>query len=208
MKTKLILCDFDGTITSTDVLDALCDLVGQGKESAAINSRYQSGKINGRDALIHRFSMLEGIKVTDIFTTLGSIPLTEGVHDFFSFASANKIEVLVLSGNASFVLDFFSKKLGFRKFYGSTISINNGIIQKWNNNVCRCVDKYLSANLYIKEHNIAKENIIAIGDSIADEGIFSLANMSFLINKKTNVYADFEVENFYQIINILKRDAL
>ena len=67
VKIKLVLSDFDGTITQTDVLDMICELVGKGAASQHINNLFVSGQKDGKEALIERFSLLEGLELSSIY---------------------------------------------------------------------------------------------------------------------------------------------
>lgn len=40
MSRKIFLFDFDGTIVTEDILDAVCDIVGKKEESRAINEKH------------------------------------------------------------------------------------------------------------------------------------------------------------------------
>lgn len=205
MKVKLILCDFDGTITQTDVLDKLCSVAGREQESREINEQFQQGLVDGKQALIRRFSLLEGISMEQLYPVLEAVPLTKGARELFGYAREQGIDVVVLSGNARFVLEFFSEMLHFTAVAGSSVRVENGVIQPWDDRICRCVDKLSEARAYIDRFGVRKEQIIAIGDSIADEGIFSLAGTSFLVNRKGNIRADIEIKDLAEVIPWLEK---
>ena len=205
MKVKLVLCDFDGTITQADVLDMICDLVGKQDISQRINSRFAAGEKDGKEALIERFSLLEGLECSKIDSVLDRVPLTNGAEAFFEYTQKHRIKTLVLSGNADFVLKYFKSKLHFSDFSGSTLCIRHGKIQPWDPNRCKCVDKQTAAATYIKKLGLKKEEIMAIGDSVADEMLFALAGVSFLINQKSQMPADYVVSSFYEIISYLEK---
>ena len=207
MKVKLILCDFDGTITQTDVLDKLCSVAGREQESREINEQFQQGLVNGKQALIRRFSLLEGISMEQLMPVLQEVPLTKGARELFRYAEEHGIDVLVLSGNARFVLEYFSEMLHFTAVVGSRVRVEDGVIQPWDDQTCSCVDKLSEAKAYIDRIGVKKEQIIAIGDSIADEGIFSLAGMSFLVNRKGNIRADIEIADLAEVIPYLSRES-
>jgi phosphoserine phosphatase len=206
MKVKLILCDFDGTITQTDVLDRMCAVAGRENESREINARYQQGLEDGAQALIRRFSLLEGLSLDRLMPVLQTVELTKGARELFGYAHEQGIRVLVLSGNARFVLEYFGEMLHFSSVAGSRVLIKDGIIQPWDEEQCACVDKLSEARRYIRQLGLNKEEIVAIGDSIADEGIFALAGISFLINRKGNIRADVEIEDLADVIPYLNKE--
>ena len=200
MKTKLILCDFDGTITKYDVLDALCGLNKKEKESQQIDYLFQLGQKDGQSALIERFSLLEGLAMEAVYPVLEKVELNEGAEALFAYARNHGIKVHVLSGNSTFVLEYFAKKFGFSKYSGSELVVEDGVICRWDACRCVCVDKYAEALDYIQQLKLRKDEIIAVGDSVADEQIFSLAGTTFLINKKGNITADYNIERLDEII--------
>lgn len=202
MNVKLILCDFDGTITQTDVLDAMCAVVGREQESRAINTLFQEGREDGKRALIRRFSLLEGVALERLRPVLDRVPLTKGAVELFRYAREQGIHVLVLSGNAQFVLEHFSEKLHFTKVAGSRIPVKDGVIGAWDDG-CACVDKVTEARNYIRQLGVTAEQIVAIGDSVADREIFDLAGTSFLVNKKGAIRADVEIEDLAAVIPCL-----
>ena len=206
MNIKLILCDFDGTITQTDVLDTICDLVGRKPESVRINRLFQAGQKDRKQALRERFSLLAGLPLERTYPLMENILLTEGAEELFACAAQLGIHVLVLSGNAQFVLEFFARKLQFTRVCGSRIWVENGIIQPWNQEKCLEIDKYREAVTYIEQHGLEKNQIIAIGDSVADEEIFALAGKSFVINPKGNVQADMQIQSLEEVIPYLKEE--
>lgn len=203
MNIKLILCDFDGTITKCDVLDAMCKLAGKFARSQEINAQFISGKKDGKEALIERFSLLSGLSLSSVYDMLEQITFTDGAEELFSYTSEKKIHTLILSGNADFVLEHFRKKLNFSDIAGSSLFISDGIIQPWDSDKCTCVDKLGIAKAYIEKLGLKKENIIAIGDSVADQDLFDLASLSFLINKKGDVCSDYEIARLDDVIPYL-----
>lgn len=205
MKVKLILCDFDGTITQTDVLDKMCAVADREHESRAINERFQQGLLDGKQALIQRFSLLEGLSLDRLMPVLQTVPLTKGVQELFSYAEQQGIHVLVLSGNAQFVLEYFREKLHVTGVVGSKIQVKDGVIQAWDEQECACVDKLMEAQRCICMLGATREQIIAIGDSVADEEIFALAGTSFLVNRKGRVQADVEIADLTEVIPFLAK---
>ena len=182
----------------------MCALVGKQEESCRINRLFQLGKKDGRSALIERFSLLEGLSLEKVHSMLEEIQLTQGAEELFSYAREHDIKVHVLSGNATFVLDFFAKKLGISDVSGSRLLVVDGIIQAWDDQQCKCVEKYAEASRRIWEMGLCREQVAAVGDSVADRDIFALAGKSFLINKKSDVTADCEIERLDDILRYLE----
>lgn len=204
MSIKLVLCDFDGTITTKDVLDQICMLTNDAEKSVLINEAFINGRIDGKTALVSRFKLVEGLRVADIEEhVLSKIRFSTGVKSFFKFALANNIKTVILSGNAEFVLDYFKKELGFSEIHGSKINIVDGVIGKWNEE-CQCIDKNKVAEEVISTMGVEKSEIISIGDAPSDIPIFNLTGQAFVINKK----GDFEskainINSFYDIIDLI-----
>lgn len=202
MSIKLILCDFDGTVTQGDVLDEICAISGKLDESRKINEQFISGNLDGLSALKQRFRLIKGIDKTQIENSiLPNVKLNNGAETFFNYARKKNIPAFLLSGNAEFVLEYFCKKLHITFFSGSTLSIDNGKIGDF----ITYQNKFSVAENYIKKHNLIGDEIVAIGNSIADAQLFEMSAHPFIINKKEDFNTNaVSVNSFTEIMFCLK----
>ncbi len=184
MKTKLLICDFDGTLTKEDVLDMLCGLAGAKEKSRHINESYISGEIIGSDALRRRYRLIDGVCCESASALLADVELTSGARRLISYAKDVGIKTLVVSGNFDFVIEHFKKSLGFDDYICSHIPTENGKIGSVDSPDARLVDKYSDVLKYLSNGGFSAGEVIAIGDSASDRPIFDIAGLGFGINWK------------------------
>lgn len=203
-KTKLVLLDFDGTIIKEDSVEVASHLVKKYAQSKRINEQYHNNKINGEDALRKRLTLLENINKKDLVEYLdNNLSLNAGVKEFLDFCNDNNVITAVFSGSYLFVLEHYQKRLGFTKIYGT--AMNSEIIKLDKTKLFLSKDKGIKAKKLIKSLNIKKENVYAVGNSIADIDLFKQASLSFLINKKGNIDVEaIGINDFLDIIKYIK----
>ncbi len=204
MRTKLLVCDFDGTVTQGDVLDMLCGLAGATAQSEEINSRYIAGEIDGATALRQRFRLMEGISWSAIEKMLSQVALDPGAKALFSFARAQGVEILMLSGNLDFVVEHFRQELGFDRCICSHLPIVDGKLGSAEDERTRLVNKQADLRAYMKQQGLTADEVIAVGDSVSDFPVFNEVGKAFGIHWKGARRADVqEVETLEQIIGYM-----
>ena len=177
-----MLCDFDRTITKGDVLDRISALTGSCGASRLIDREYRNGMIDGIEALQKRFALIKGLSVEEIERdVLSGIRLNKGARKFFDFTEKVGVRSVVLSGNMNFVLHYFQNKLNFTEYYGSCVRTDNGIVGEF---VPSEDNKNMVAEQLVAKGGYRTDEIVAIGDSIADMGFLRLAKYRFLMNSK------------------------
>lgn len=184
MKTRLLICDFDGTLTRSDVLDALCGVVGGYDESRRINEQYIAGLLDGHTALKRRFGLLRGTRLETLHEALSRTPLTDGAAELFAHANSMGIESVVISGNADLVLAYFQPILGYTHYFSSHIPVIDGVVGEIDDPRTSFIDKKARAEQFIALRGLSPEEIIAVGDSPSDEPMLRLAGRAFFVNKK------------------------
>lgn len=210
MIKKLFLSDFDGTLVSRDILDLICGIAGKEEESRAINEEFINGRIDGLSALRQRVDFLTGISLEQINTLLDKEQyLITGAQNLFNYLKTNNYVTVLHSGNLLPVLEYYKNILSIDHIIGTKPRIDGGKlagiepgdIKNRNFKVDGCKE-------IISKLNIPKKDIIAIGDSPADLGVFNLAGKKIAINPKGGIEkeADFIADNnLVEVIDFLER---
>lgn len=187
MSIRLALCDFDGTLVQRDLLDELCKITGNYEQSKMLNKRFQENEDIQASPLIERIKLLNGVSLTQIENKLAKNNyLIKGAIEFFGFLKKNNIISVVHSGNIEPVIKYYQNILKFEYYVATPIYFIDGKIdveRKINSN-----NKVIGCKNIIKKLNIPYNQIIAIGDSIADVNVFELARYSIAINSKGGLY--------------------
>lgn len=206
---KVCLLDLDGTLVTEEILDLLCGLVGKEDESQKINAAFHRGEIKGRDSLIDRINLIAGITKSQIIELLDKDNyLMPGAKELIQFLKENKIITILASGNVPAVLEYYQKLLGINYIVGSNPNMKGekilGITESSFSSLRLKPD---GIQAIIAPMNLQKENIIAIGDSPADKGIFEMSGYKIAINPKGDIaqFADVVIENdLSKVIEIIK----
>jgi phosphoserine phosphatase len=211
MEIKVALLDFDGTLVNRDVLDLLCKAVGKEKESAELNEAFHRGELVGLAGLIGRINFLSGMPKAQIAEALKSENyLMPGAFELMAFFKQHQIITILASGNIVPVLEYYQRILGIDYVVGSQPEMDGETILG--------IDETAFSSPSFKIEGIQKilatlegvttENIIALGDSPSDKGMFSLSSYSIAINPKGDLAesADAVVgEDLHEVIRLLER---
>ena len=209
MAKKLFLSDFDGTLVKKDILDVVCGIVGKEEESHNLNMDFIQGKRDGLPTLKKRIDFLKDVSLNQIFDTLRKNPyLIKGAKELFDYLRGNGYISVLHSGNLVPILEFYKEYLGIDYVIGTSPRIKDGIIQgieleDFNGREF----KVTGCQAIIDDLGFKKEDIIAIGDSPSDLGVFGLAEKTIAINPKGGIEKDatFVIEeDLTQAIDVLK----
>ena len=206
---KACLLDFDGTLVTADILDLLCGLVGKEEESREIDAEFHRGEIGGLESLIKRINMISGITKSQIVNLLKKNDfLMPGAKELMKFLKENNILTIMASGNILPVREYYQEILGIDYTVGSNPKIERETL-------CGIEESSYSSRTYkvdgikkiLEPLNIQKENIIAIGDSPADKGIFEMSGYKIAINPKGDIaqFADAVIkDDLSRAIDLIK----
>lgn len=209
MKIRAVIVDFDGTITTEDILSLLCNLVGKKEESQKINDLFIEGKISGLAGLVQRINFLKGMSLEQIRKVVSkNYFLQKGAVELFNFLKENNIVSIIASGSIIPILEVYKEKLGANYLIGSKPIIENDRFVSISEKEYSGEDfKVRDLKEILNKLNISFDCVVAIGDSPADKGIFDLSAKSIAINPKGGIekYADFVIkDNLFLTIPILK----
>lgn len=127
MKRDLkVFVDFDGTITTEDIGEAIFNKFGDSEKVNQIIDDLLKGRISSRECWDRLFNTVNSIDIKDLSNFVYSLEIDETFTDFVSFCSENKIEMVVLSDGFDFYIDRLFEKAGLRgiKYYSNRLFID------------------------------------------------------------------------------------
>lgn len=187
---KLALLDFDGTLVDKDILDLLCRAMGKEKESEELNAAFHRGEMPGLSALITRINFLKGMTQSQIENILEQNTfLLPGVRELISYFKEHGIVTILASGNITPVLKVYQQLLGIDFIVGSEPQMDGKTIVGIDESAYPKDKSFKLAGIerILEKYNFSKEEIMAIGDSPSDKGMFEMSGLSIAINPKGDI---------------------
>ena len=159
---------------------------------------------------MERINFLKGIAIEQIEQKLQQAPpLTPGAKELMDFAKNQNIKTVIASGNIIPVLQYFQKLLGMDAVVGSPVRVKDSVIEGISEADYEHGHDFKLGGIkkFLKENNIAPENVLSIGDSIADLPVFSYVKHTIAINPKNGFekHAEFVVKDFFEVIPIIQK---
>jgi 2-hydroxy-3-keto-5-methylthiopentenyl-1-phosphate phosphatase len=204
---KVIISDFDGTLTKIDTLDFLTSQFDEGQNKESIERKNHE---IGEPYLKQRIDKLAGVNVFDIERILGAnkeIILKDNYSQFIDYIIHNKIDLIIASGNIEPVVKFFSKLFNASHcfFTRSDISEDGKFIEMKNNGIDKNIK---TVSEYLKNKMISWNDVIYIGNDTSDIPFWNSTTNSILFcdhNIKLSKYVTFTINGGFQnLITIIE----
>lgn len=207
----IIICDFDGTITMKDTVDAMAEEFAKG-DWKKLNDLWSNGLSNGSQISQSILDMID-VDKNSLKEFIKSIKIDPYFKDFIEFIREKCLEFYILSDGFDFNIEAvleqneidglvcFTNILNFEdsKLVGCYPNKNEECGKCGN---CKC-------NL-IKDLNIENKKIIYIGDGTSDmcasglgDHVFAKGKLANYLKEKNRDFINFE--NFKDIINHMKK---
>lgn len=209
MNVRAVISDFDGTLVLRDLLDSLCALVGKETESRQLNERFHRGELRGLEALVGRINLLSGLPLGQVREVVAAGDfLRPGARELFTYLREKGIATIIASGSIVQLLDVYKEMLEADYIVGSRPLVEDGRLAGISEHEYPSEDfKVAECSAILSSLNIGREQVVALGDSPADAGIFRLAARSIAVDPKGNIAesADYAVESdLHVVIDILE----
>ena len=182
---RLVILDMDSTLIQQEVIDELANFAGVGDEVANITKEAMEGKLDFRQALYKRVSLLEGLSIEDMNKVRDIIRLTPGAKFLISVLKKLGFKIGVISGGFSYFTDHLKEQLQLDYSFANTLVLKDGkLTGELEGDI---IDRSKKASLLkqLSEYEkIALDQTIAIGDGANDIDMLATAGLGIAFNAK------------------------
>ena len=189
--------DVDSTLIQQEVIELLADYAGVMPEVKNITEQAMSGKLDFKQALEKRVSLLEGLS-DEIFKWLKpKIELTPGVPELIDAVHRLGGKIGAVSGGFSQVLEPLADEIGLDYWMANNLEVLNGkLTGSMIGAVIDAEAKATALKSWAAESGIELEQTIAIGDGANDIQMLQCAGYAVAFRPKPVLrqYADLVIE--------------
>ena len=193
----LCVLDVDGTLIEEEVIDLLGKEAECEEEVALLTAQAMRGELDFEESLRKRVSLLQGLSVDTFDKIYHELHLSKNAAQFINTLQKNQIEVGLISGGFTPVVERIAKDLGISLFAANQLEIKVG---------------NLTGNLFgpvitreVKEETLVRwadqlevpiERTIAIGDGANDLKMLKRAGIGIafcakdIVKKEINLQVD------------------
>jgi len=175
---ELVSFDVDGTILRGRILNYLRIPKECHDQIEVLHESYHNGRLGYDDTLRAQFSLLAGMKVTEIVPRLTDLPLVSDLRATVERLSLKRAKVVVLTDNPSFAVDP-TRSYGFKDIIASEIEIQGGLLT---NRMRILTNKLHALRKYCLEYGIDIARCAHVGDGFNDVVAFKGVGLSIAFN--------------------------
>lgn len=199
MQTIKGLCvlDVDGTLIEEEVIDLLGKEADCEKEVAQLTAQAMSGKLDFEESLKKRVSLLKGLSINVFDKIYHELHLSKNAAKFIKVLQVNQIEVGLVSGGFTTIVERLAKDLGISLCTANQVEIRDGHLT--GNLIGPIISREVKEERFIrwaKELQVPFERTIAIGDGANDLKMLKSAELGIafcakdIVKKEINLQVD------------------
>lgn len=220
-ENKLVLVDFDGTITENDV-GALLFNSFSGEKSKKIVSEWLQGKINSKECLQKECELIE-ITKEELKDFALSQKIDEHFCDFVDLCKRGSpksgsvgMDLVILSDGLDYYIKLILRKYHLEDipFYSNTVRFEGKkLIPEFPHYEKGCGNCGNCKKYHLKNLRRPKQKVVYIGDGLSDKCAISEADFVFAKNDLKSFCEKekidyFEFKDFRDVISIFQRELL
>lgn len=193
----LCVLDVDGTLIEEEVIDLLGKEAGCEKEVAQITAQAMRGELDFESSLKKRVALLKGIS-TDVFDKIYSeLHLSKNASQFIKILQENQIEVGLVSGGFTIIVEKLAKEFGIPLFVANQLEISDGHLT--GNLIGPVISREVKEETLVSWANrleVPLECTIAVGDGANDLKMLKRAGIGIgfcakdIVKKEINLQVD------------------
>ena len=199
MKTINGLCvlDVDGTLIEEEVIDLLGKEAECEEKVALLTAQAMRGELDFEASLKRRVSLLKGLSINVFDKIYHELHLSKNAANFIKVLQENQIEVGLVSGGFTTIVERLAKDLGISLYIANQLEIRDDHLTG------NLIDPIISREVkeerlirWAKELQVPFERTIAIGDGANDLKMLKRAGLGVafcakdIVNKEINIQVD------------------
>ena len=165
----LCVLDVDGTLIEEEVIDLLGKEADCEEEVAFLTAQAMKGELDFESSLIKRVSLLKGLSIEVFDKIYHELHLSKNAVQFIETLQGNQIEVGMVSGGFTTIVEGLAKDLGISLFAANQLEIRDGCLT--GNLVGQVISREVKEETLVRwadELEVPIERTIAIGDGAND----------------------------------------
>jgi len=180
MKTINGLCvlDVDGTLIEEEVIDLLGKEAECEEEVALLTAQAMRGELDFEASLKRRISLLKGLSINVFDRIYHELHLSKNVAKFIKVLQENQIEVGLVSGGFTTIVERLAKDLGISLYTANQLEIRDGHLT--GNLVGPIISREVKKETLVRwadELEVPIDRTIAIGDGANDLAMLKRAGI-------------------------------
>ena len=174
----LCVLDVDGTLIEEEVIDLLGKEAECEEEVALMTAQAMRGELDFEESLRKRVSLLQGLSVDKFEHLYTQVHFSKNAKQFIKVLQENQIEVGLVSGGFTPVVERLAKDLGISLFAANQLEIRDGHLT--GNLVGPIISREVKKENLVRwadELKVPLERTIAIGDGANDLAMLKRAGI-------------------------------
>ncbi len=207
--TKTIYCDFDGTITKKDAVNAFFEEFAL-PDWTKSEELWRNGEINSRENAVIQVGMVRKLSEKELFDFINSIEINDYFYEFYQFLKQKRIKLTILSDGFDLFIEKIFERLNINdiEYYANHVFLENNKLKiefphfnsscEIGSGMCKCA-------------KVREKDFIYIGDGVSDLCVAQKAKKLFATKSLLKYCEQKEIpcipfENFRDIIDFIKAE--
>ena len=210
MKTINGLCvlDVDGTLIEEEVIDLLGKEAECEEEVALLTAQAMRGELDFEASLKRRISLLKGLSINVFDRIYHELHLSKNVAKFIKVLQENQIEVGLVSGGFTTIVERLAKDLGISLYTANQLEIKDDHLT--GNLIGPIISREVKEATLVRwaeELQVPFDRTIAIGDGANDLKMLKSAGLGIafcakdIVKKEINLQVD--ERNFGKVLEMI-----